>query len=135
MPKRLLAYFSDEFDDDDVVAVSDLALELAGAVEWTVAPPAFVNESDDSSSTLPEEEPIRTVGLLLPLVHAAGTTAPVRDLAAVVGALSEFSRARGIELELQLDETFVGVIQNGTPDKEIRSLLATWEGGNEGVLN
>jgi len=127
--KQLLAYFSDDFAEDDVIAMRDLAVELAQAIEWTVGRPAFVNESDDSSSTRPEDEPIRTVGLLLPLKHGGGTKAPGRDVRALVGAVADFSRARGIEFEVMLDETFVGTIEDGVPDQEIRALLATWEDG------
>lgn len=133
-PEQLLAYFSDDFDDDDVSAMGDLAVELAATGEWTVAPPAFVDETDDSSSTQPDDEPIRTVGAVLPLTYDGGPTAPVRDLTAFVDALVAFSVAREVPFELELDGTFVGEIRDGAPDALIRDgLLATWEGGDAGT--
>jgi len=128
MPKQLLAYFSGDFVENDVVAVQQLALDLAATVAWTVSPPLFVNETDDSSCTRPEDEPIRTVGVVLVLTGDDGPTAPVRDLTALVDALAAFSRTRGVEFEMELDGTYVGAIEHGVPDQLIRvGLLATWE--------
>ena len=119
-PKQLLAYFSGDFTEDDVIAVRELALTLAAIGVWMVASPIFVNTTDDSSCTRPEDEPIRTVGIALPLANGDGSTAPVQDLTALVDALAEFSRERNVDFEMELDGTFVGAIEHGVPDQLIQ---------------
>jgi|KBSMisStaDraftv2_1062788.scaffolds.fasta_scaffold198698_2 hypothetical protein len=132
---ELLAYLSDEFEDDDATALRDLAVELKGAHSWKFEPPYFVDDTDDSSGTQPEDEAIRTVGLILPLsLDGEDKDVPVKDLIVLVKALARLSRSRHLEFALELDETYVGDIQDGDPDDGIREgLLATWERTGDGA--
>ena len=127
--KQLLAYFSADFEEADVIAVHELVERLDADDKWTVAPPVFVNEIDDSSCTRPEDEPIRMVGLLLWLTsEGSGRVAPKRDLVALVDAIAKFSQEHGVEFELQLDDDYAGTIENGVPDERVRKgLLEAWE--------
>lgn len=134
MPHELLAYLSDEFDDDDVTAMSALAADLRDAHGWKLEAPYFVDETDDGGRTRPEDEPIRTVGLILPLsLDGEEQDVPVTDLNVLVEALAGLSSSRHVEIELQLDDDSVGWIVDGDPDDAIREgLLATWERGAGG---
>ncbi len=96
--------------------------------QWSREPPQFVDQLDDSSRTRPEDEPVRTVGLLLS-VTASGEhpSTPVTEPTRVVDALAKFSEARGVDFELQLDDTYVGEIRGGVPDRLVREgLLGRW---------
>jgi hypothetical protein len=134
MAHELLAYLSDEFDEGDVSAMRDLALDLRDAHSWRFEPPYFVDDSDDGGATRPEDEPIRTVGLLLPLsLNGEDQSVPVTDLNVLVKGLARLSFSRHVEIELLLDDDSAGWIVDGDPDDAIREgLLATWERAADG---
>ncbi|HEX5750167.1 MAG TPA: hypothetical protein VFZ09_28310 [Archangium sp.] len=128
MSHGLLAYLSADFSDDDVRALRELVTNLASSGGWSHKPPMFVDEVDDSSCTRPEDEPVRTVGVLLKVSEPGESPMTLVDeLMRLLDALSLFSSERGVELEVQLDDTYVGEIRNGVPDRLIREgLLARW---------
>jgi hypothetical protein len=128
MPQDLLAYLSADFTETDVEALLRLVESLGSQGPWSRAAPQFVDETDDSSCSLPEDEPVRTVGLLLS-VSAEGEDppTPVEEPTRIVEALAKFSAERGVEFEVQIDHTYCGAIEGGVPDKSIREgLLAPW---------
>lgn len=128
MPQRLLGYFSADFTDADIVALGALVETLSRAHGWHLGAPRFVDDSDDSSCTAPEDQPIRTVGVLL-TVSAPGEVSrtPVDDPEAFVAALSQFSSERGTEFEMELDGEYVGDIRRGEVSESIQQgLLARW---------
>jgi hypothetical protein len=132
---ELLAYLSDDFDEDDVVAVRDLETDLRDAHTWTFEPPYFVDDTDDTSGTRPEDEPIRTVGLMLPLsLNGKDQNVPVTDLNVLIKGLARLSFSRHIEFEIQLDDDMIGTIEDGLPDEAIQEgLLATWASDGDRV--
>ena len=131
---ELLAYLSDEFDDADVTAVHHLGEELRDAHSWKFEPPYFVDDTDDSSGTRPEDEPVRTVGLMLPLsLNGKDQDVPVTNLNVLIKGLARLSRSRHVEFEVQLDDDMVGEIVDGEVDEGIHEgLLATWERRSDG---
>jgi hypothetical protein len=128
MPQELLAYFSSDFTEDDVNGLKMVAEALAASSRWPLGPPLFVNETDSSSCTRPEDEPIRTVGILLRVTARGEPPAtPVSEAVRLLDALAASSRDRRLELEVQLDETYVGKIGSGQMDRVLREgLLERW---------
>jgi hypothetical protein len=128
MPQDLLAYFSADFTEADVSALQSLAESLASQGPWSRMAPQFVDETDDSSCSLPEDEPIRTVGVVLSVSsRGEDPPTPVEEATRIIEALARFSAARGVELEVQIDQTHVGDIVRGIPDEDIRvGLLEKW---------
>jgi len=128
MNRSLLVYLSGEFDESDVSAFGRAVESLASSRRWTLGPPEFVNETDASSCTAPEDEPIRTVGVVLAVTEpdtVPGT--PREEVTAFIDALAALSGERGVEMEVQLGETYAGEIRAGVPDRLIREgVLATW---------
>ncbi len=128
MTQKLLAYLSSDFTEDDVVALEGVAKRLIAEGRWLVEPPVFVDDTDSSSCTRPEDEPVRTVGVVL-TVNSLGEApeTPVTELERLLDALSAFSRERQVELELLLDDTYVGEIRDGNLDRLLREgLLEQW---------
>lgn len=128
MTRALLVWLSDEFDESDVAALRRVNDELARSRRWTVRPPEFVDETDSSSCTAPDDEPVRTVGVVLDVTEPDCVPCTSREEAtAFIDALTEFSGRRGLEMEAQLGDTYAGEIRAGVPDRLIREgLLATW---------
>jgi hypothetical protein len=90
--------------------------------------PEFVDETDDSSCTAPEDQPIRTVGIVL-TVSAPNESpqTPLDDPTRLVTALARFSSERGTEFEMELDGEYIGDIKNGEASRSIKEgLLDTW---------
>jgi hypothetical protein len=120
MAHELLAYLSDEFDETDVTAMRDLAVDLRDAHSWRFEAPYFVDEA--------------AVGLVLPLsLNGEDQDVPVADLNVLVKGLARLSFSRHLEIELRLDDDSVGWIVDGDPDDAIREgLLASWGRGRDG---
>lgn len=128
MAQHLLAYISSDFSDADVGELRSLIEGLAMHGQWSREPPQLVDQLDEDSRTRPEDAPVRTVGLLLP-VSEPGEHPPtsVAEPARVVDALAKFSEEHAVDFELQLDGTYVGEIRGGVPDRLVREgLLARW---------
>jgi hypothetical protein len=128
MTQALLAYVTSDVTDGDVVALNALAASMAQAETWTVGPPRFVDEVDDSSGSKPEDEPVRTMGIVLPVSSpGAIPETPVSEPERFLAALADLSRARKIDFEVLLDDTYVGEISSGEMDRLLRDgLLAQW---------
>lgn len=128
MPQVLLAYVVSNVSDQEVVALQALVKTLGEAHTWTVGPPEFVDEVDDGSCTRPEDEPVRTLGIALP-VSSPGQLpeTPVAEAECLLDSLANLSQEGGLELEVQLDETYVGYIKQGHLDPLLRNgLLKEW---------
>ena len=128
MNRSLLAWLSGEFDESDVPALRH-AVDLLGSSRcWTAGPPEFLDETDPSLCTALEDEPVRTVGVVLAVTEPdsfPGT--PREEVTAFIDALTAFSKERGVEMEVQLGDTYAGEIRAGVPDRLIREgLLAAW---------
>ena len=128
MNQLLLVCLSDEFEESDVLALRSVVAALVPGRDWTVRAPEFVDETDSSSCTAPEDEPVRTVGAVLE-VTAPGSIpgTPRAEVSAFIDALAAFSGERGLEMEVELGDTYAGEIRAGVPDRLVREgLLAPW---------
>jgi hypothetical protein len=128
MPSQLLAYLSSDFSAEDVVAVRDLVSRLGEVAHWSSLPPRFVDETDSTSCTRPEDKPIRTVGTVL-CVSSPGELpeTTVEEVRQMLDALARLSAERNLALEVQLGDTFVGSIEDGTFDRLLREgLIESW---------
>lgn len=124
----LLVSLCGDFDEVDVRALREVAAVLARIARWTLGPPAFVDETDDSSCTRPDDQPIRTVGAVLDVTDpgASGGT-PVEEVVRFIDVLAWCSAERRIVMEVQLGDIWVGEIERGVLDRGIRDgLLAAW---------
>lgn len=128
MPQELLAYLSGEVTDEDLSAFRALVVGLESTRLWTYGPPQFVDETDATSCTRPEDSPIRTVGVVL-VVSSPGEVpeTPVAEAGDLIEFLSQYSADREQDFVLQLDNTYVGEIRNGVADTLVREgLLERW---------
>jgi len=117
--------------DHQVGAIRDVVEAMQAAREWVVAPPAFVDETDSSSCTQPDDEPIRTAGCLLFVPrHASDRATDLRaldDVEAVLEMLRNLSAESGVDIEVQFDDECIGEIERGVLDRSLRDgLLAPW---------
>lgn len=126
--QSLLIWLSADFRADDVDALRELVATMVATARWTLTPPSFVDETDDSSCTQPEDEPIRTVGSLLTVtLRDASPATPVEEVQRFLEAMAAFAAQRGLDIEIELDATHAGRIQNGVIDDVAREgLIATW---------
>jgi hypothetical protein len=128
MAQHLLAYITGDYSDEDVEALRNLIDRLTAQGDWCRRPPELVDQFEEDSRTKPEDEAVRTVGLLLAVGKPGELPpTPVAEPTRIVDALAKFSEQRGVGFELQLDDIYVGEIQGGVPDRLIRDgLLACW---------
>ncbi|MFO0696672.1 MAG: hypothetical protein U0230_24090 [Polyangiales bacterium] len=128
MARYLLAYVSSDFTDEVIEHLRSLVKNLATNGAWSREPPDLVDQMEEDSATRPEDEPLRTVGVVLVVSDpGAAEETPVSEPARLVDALSTFSKQQAVDFELQLGETYVGEIRSGVPDELIREgLLARW---------
>jgi hypothetical protein len=124
----LLVYLSGDFSEADVTAFGTAVRELGRSQRWTLEAPELIDQTDASSCTQPEDQPIRTLGARLPVTgpeEVPGT--PVQEVRALIEGLASLSRSRSLEMEVQLDNTYVGEICSGVIDRLLREgLLERW---------
>jgi len=130
MTQTLLAYLSSDFTSEDATALARIIAALASGGPWTIEPPRFVDDLDSSSCTAPDDEPIRTVGAVLLVTSPREVPeTPLNEPTRFLETLAQFSRQQNVELEVQLDETYVGEIRGGELDHLLREgLLGRWTG-------
>jgi hypothetical protein len=138
-PKQQLLFFvADDIDEATAREMERLVAELAEQHAWSLGPPTFVNEVDDSSVSSPEDLPIRTLGGILELYSMwppEGAQLPKEldqanfdDVKTLVASLIAFSSRTGHELDLELAGEPVGSIRGGEPDRILREgFLGEWE--------
>ena len=128
MSRLLLVYLSEDFSDAAVSALRIFVTSLASSGRWRLGVPDFVDESDSSTCTRHEDEPIRTVGVVLAVTEPDEPCATSRaEATAFIEAMAAFSKEHDVEMEVQLGNTYVGEIRAGVPDRLVREgLLAAW---------
>ena len=136
---KLLFYVHDDLNAVLIESMRQLVVELAAGRTWTVGPPVFMDATEDPEDPEdPEDLPLRTVGGILEqhsLLPPWGEQVPpevdramFEETKATVAALSQFSARHEVEIALELDDEFIGVITGGVPDDAIsEGLLGEWE--------
>ena len=124
---QLLFFLTGEFDEEDVKVLRGVVSSLHSSHDWMITAPEFVDEEDDD-----EPDGLRTVGGVLQLPEVGPSQTERRgleDLMHLIGALVRYSRNRRqeLELEFELDGTFVGDIQGGEVGRTLRTgLIDPW---------
>ena len=128
MAKDLAAFLSDDFTEADVSVVRDVASAMATERTWTLGPPEFVDESDEAQLSNPEDEVIRTVGVVLTVSDRGERPETQRgEVELFVRFMSEVSRLTGLRIEVQLGAVHCGTIVNGVPSSSIKvGLIDSW---------
>lgn len=136
--QELLFFVADDIDEAAAPEMQDLVADLAAKRRWSLGQPRFVDETDDSSTSSPDDLPIRTLGGVLQLYSTwppEGAQLPkeldqasLDDVKALVASLISFSSKTGHEIEFELEGEPVGSIRGGEPDRMLREgFLGEWE--------
>jgi len=128
MNRPLLIFISSEIIETTVRDLGDLVSGLARARVWTVCEPEFVDQTDDSSCSRPEDLPIRTVGAALDVTDPSDVpSTPIEEVEWVLGQFAKFSTSHRVDFEIELNGTYVGGISRGVFNQTlVEGLLETW---------
>jgi hypothetical protein len=133
--QKLLFAVASDLDDTIRADMKTLVHELAASRQWVIAPPRFVDSKEEPQDTSGNDVAIETVGGYLELYSAWPPWKVPRDIdlqhldevEQLVGALRDVSLRRKLEIEFELDGTFVGAIIAGEMDRLLSvGLLGEW---------
>ncbi|MGK9416208.1 hypothetical protein ACSSUR_08630 [Pseudomonas cedrina] len=125
--QKLIFYVAQDLDQTIRSNVQQLVNEVAASRVWSVTPPSYIDEIDESGAEL--------VGGILEVYSALPPNIlPIEldsknldDVEALVGAVKKLSEKENLSFEFQLDTTFVGAIDNGVIDRVLLDgLLVPW---------
>lgn len=125
--QRLIFYVAQDLDQSIRSNVQQLVNEVAASIIWSVTPPTFIDEIDESGAEV--------VGGFLEIYSALPPNIlPIEmdsknldDVEALVGAVKKLSENENLSFEFQLDTTFVGAIEDGVIDRVLLDgLLVPW---------
>ncbi len=125
--QKLIFYVAQDFDQTIRSNVEQLVNEVAASRIWSVTPPSFIDEIDESGAEV--------VGGMLEIYSALPPNIlPIEmdsknldDVEALVGAVKKLSEKENLSFEFQLDTTFVGAIEDGVIDRVLMDgLLVPW---------
>ena len=133
--QRLLFFVAQDVDQDIREAVRQFVLGLASLRQWLTRPPCFVDSQAEPVDSFCGSMTTDTVGGYLEIYSAQlPLKLPVEvdrqhlaEVTTLVSALCDFSREKDLEFELELDNTFVGVVSGGEMDRSLaQGLLGEW---------
>jgi hypothetical protein len=122
--QRLLFFVVNGIDDPTERRFTDLVLQLAKTRQWVIAPPRVVELGDSYAiggvievySALPPW----TLPSEIDLQH-------LNEVTAVIDTMAQFSLNTGLAIEFELDDCFVGAIEDGKLDRSLsEGLLGEW---------
>ncbi|WP_219267311.1 hypothetical protein [Pseudomonas sp. Xaverov 259] len=125
--QKLIFYVAQDLDQSIRSNVQQLVNEVAASRIWSVTPPTFIDEIDESGAEV--------VGGFLEIYSALPPNIlPIEmdsknldDVEALVGAVKKLSENENLSFEFQLDTTFVGAIEDGVIDRVLLDgLLVPW---------
>ncbi|XVJ48797.1 hypothetical protein ACDZ94_07705 [Pseudomonas sp. UBT] len=125
--QKLIFYVAQDLDQSIRSNVQQLVNEVAASRIWSVTPPSFIDEIDESGAEV--------VGGILEIYSALPPNIlPIEmdsknldDVEALVGAVKKLSENENLSFEFQLDTTFVGAIEDGVIDRVLLDgLLVPW---------
>ncbi|MFL1418375.1 hypothetical protein [Pseudomonas fildesensis] len=125
--QKLIFYVAQDLDQTIRSNVEQLVNEVAASRIWSVTPPSFIDEIDESGAEV--------VGGILEIYSALPPNIlPIEmdsknldDVEALVGAVKKLSEKENLSFEFQLDTTFVGAIEDGVIDRVLMDgLLVPW---------
>ena len=125
--QKLIFYVAQDLDQSIRSNVQQLVNEVAASRIWSVTPPSFIDEIDESGTEV--------VGGILEIYSALPPNIlPIEmdsknldDVEALVGAVKKLSENENLSFEFQLNTTFVGAIEDGVIDRVLLDgLLVPW---------
>ncbi|WP_339421361.1 MULTISPECIES: hypothetical protein [unclassified Pseudomonas] len=125
--QKLIFYVAQDLDQSVRSNVQQLVNEVAASRIWSVTPPSFIDEIDESGAEV--------VGGILEIYSALPPNIlPIEmdsknldDVEALVAAVKKLSEKENLSFEFQLDTTFVGAIEDGVIDRLLLDgLLVPW---------
>ena len=125
--QKFIFYVAQDLDQSIRSNVQQLVNEVAASRIWSVTPPSFIDEIDESGTEV--------VGGILEIYSALPPNLlPIEmdsknldDVEALVGAVKKLSENESLSFEFQLDTTFVGAIEDGVIDRVLLDgLLVPW---------
>ncbi|PTS82060.1 hypothetical protein DBR00_18255 [Pseudomonas sp. HMWF032] len=125
--QKFIFYVAQDLDQSIRSNVQQLVNEVAASRIWSVTPPSFIDEIDETGAEV--------VGGMLEIYSALQPNVlPIEmdsknldDVEALVGAVKKLSEKENLSFEFQLDTTFVGAIDDGVIDRVLLDgLLVPW---------
>lgn len=125
--QKFIFYVAQDLDQSIKSNVQQLVNEVAASRIWSVTPPSFIDEIDETGAEV--------VGGVLEIYSALQPNIlPIEmdsknldDVKALVGAVKKLSEKENLSFEFQLDATFVGAIDDGVIDRVLLDgLLVPW---------
>ncbi|ROM43526.1 hypothetical protein BK648_16545 [Pseudomonas poae] len=125
--QKLIFYVAQDLDQSIRSNVQQLVNEVAASRIWSVTPPSFIDEIDESGAEV--------VGGILEVYSALPPnilpiemdSKNLNDVEALVGAVKKLSEKENLSFEFQLGTTFVGAIEDGVIDRVLlEGLLVPW---------
>lgn len=125
--QKLIFYVAQDLDQSIRSDVQQLVNHVAASRIWSVTPPRFIDEIDETGAEV--------VGGVLEIYSALQPNAlPIEmdsknldDVEALVCAVKKLSEEEKLSFEFQLDTTFVGAIDDGVIDRVLLDgLLVPW---------
>lgn len=124
--QKLLAFVSQDFEEDLCSILEEHIAGLASSRTWSLGPPKYVNDQSDSPTlggVLEIYSAIPKGSLSLELDRTN-----YQEVVSFVDSMSQLSADYELAIEFELDGTFVGSIEDGTMDTSLRDgLLDEWK--------
>lgn len=127
-PKQMFVFYaSEDIDDSTKSSIRQLVQELVSLKAWCVAPPAFVDETDEGGAEV--------IGGVVEVWSALPSSKlPIdldsknlEDVEALIEVVRKYSEIEGVSFEFLLDSTYVGSVDHGVLDRTLREgLLEPW---------
>ena len=133
--QKLIFYVAQDLDQSIRSNVQQLVNEVAASRIWSVTPPSFIDEIDESGTEV--------VGGILEIYSALPPNLlPIEmdsknldDVEALVGAVKKLSENESLSFEFQLDTPYVGAIEDGVIDRVLLDgLLVPWRNHLKGKI-
>lgn len=133
--QKLIFYVAQDLDQSIRSNVQQFVNDVAASRIWSVTPPSFIDEIDESGTEV--------VGGILEIYSALPPNLlPIEmdsknlyDVEALVGAVKKLSENERLSFEFQLDATYVGAIEDGVIDRVLLDgLLVPWRNQPKGKV-
>lgn len=135
---NLFFLFEGGVTDQAEAAFEEFLVSATTQRDWTIEAPGLIDYLDEFPDRPEPEQFVRTYGGVLQIYSALppwGDRLPkeidcqhFHEVAWLVARLSEFSQSFKCEFRLQLDDTHVGFVGDGKPDRSVQQgLLDEWK--------
>jgi hypothetical protein len=134
-PKQKLIFFvAQDIDNSIRFSVREMLAKLAKSRQWVIEPPRFIDITDDARSRTGDGQD-ETLGGEYE-IYSALTPNPLprnidllhlEEVEQIVKAVQQFSYAKGLAFEFELDGKYVGTVEDGAADVTLtKGLLGEW---------